>query len=261
MTGDADRDIPIYFGRNGHAFGMYAHVVDTGLPAILLCPPLGQEMIRTHRLYRQLAHTLHSHGMPVLRFDYRCTGDAGGDSRDLSWEGCIEDTLDAAHELYARASRPRIAAFGSRLGAAAALRVAKEAGFERLVLWDPVLDGQAYVRSQDALQDSLPLDRMRFPKPRAPADAAGQWLGFEVSDTLRRELAQMHVATPSVATLVLDSRPPENRGDLDALDASTHTTVNRIQPHTEWDSLDRLEHAVLLPALVQSTLEYLRGTA
>lgn len=258
---EIDKDIPIRFGRDGDAFGMYAHTSDTQMPAVLLCPPFGLEMIRTHRLYRQLAQALHAGGMPVLRFDYRCTGDAGGDSRELSLQHCIEDTLDAVRELRARSSSQRVTVFGARLGATTAMQAAKEAGFERLVLWDPVLDGQAYVRSQDALQEALPLDCMRFPKPRTPADVAGQWLGFEVSNQLRKELSEMQVPTPSASTLILDSRLHEDGMARDALAATKHATVIRIQPSTEWNSLDRLEHAILLPALVQATTKYLLGTA
>lgn len=261
MTENIERDIPIYFGGDEGVFGMYAHATDAGMPAALLCPPLGQEMIRAHRIYRQLAQALAARGMSVLRFDYRGTGDSAGDSSDFSWQLGVEDTLEAAAELRRRSGQGRVVAFGARLGATLAMQTAAPARFERMALWDPVCNGRAFVAAQDALQQELPTDRMRFARPRPASTSAGQWLGFAIGDTLRPELARIDAAPPRIDTLVLDSRPAGREAEWTALRSSNRVRVVEVQPATVWESLDRLEHAILLPAMVQSATDFLCGTA
>ena len=53
-------------------------------------------------------------------------------------------------------------------------------------MWDPVLDGKAYVARMDAMQAALRQDPQRFCTPRQASDAAGQWLGFPVGTGLRQ---------------------------------------------------------------------------
>src|ERR1700755_53515 len=53
-----DPELPFFFGADDGLFGMYHAPASPPRRAVLMCPPLGQELIRTHRLYRQLAQAL-----------------------------------------------------------------------------------------------------------------------------------------------------------------------------------------------------------
>ena len=52
----------------------WLHEVD-GDTGVVLCAPQGHEMMWSHRAWRHLADDLCAAGLPVLRFDYPCTGD------------------------------------------------------------------------------------------------------------------------------------------------------------------------------------------
>ena len=76
---------PIYFGAPERPiFGFYHPPAGGRLrgTGILLCNPLGDDLIRAHRPYRHLAEELSVAGFPVLRFDLDGTGDSAGDERD-----------------------------------------------------------------------------------------------------------------------------------------------------------------------------------
>ena len=91
-TTPIEADLPLYFGADAELFGLYQPADASAGKAVLLCPPLGQEQIRCHRLYRQLAHALAAEGIAVLRFDYYGCGDSAGASDEVDWQRCLTDT-------------------------------------------------------------------------------------------------------------------------------------------------------------------------
>lgn len=114
--------------------------------AIVLCNPFGQEYLRAHKSMRRLAINLAELGYPVLRFDYRGTGDSAGDLDEVTADQWVTDIRHAIQELMDMAAVPKVALIGLRLGALLAAKAATEyPQISRLVIWDPVSDGAAYV--------------------------------------------------------------------------------------------------------------------
>ena len=78
---------PFYFGDSSRRlFGIY-HPPKGQSPrshGIVLCCPFGQEYMRSHRAFRQLANLLSRRGFHVFRFDYHGTGDSDGESTEAS---------------------------------------------------------------------------------------------------------------------------------------------------------------------------------
>ncbi len=251
---------PCHFGPGGELFGLYHAVAGPARAAVVLCPPLGQDMIRSHRVYRQLADSLTTQGVAALRFDYYGSGDSAGDSNGLDWTRCLADTVLAAGELRARSGCGRLIGFGARLGGSIALSAASTARFSKLLLWDPVLDGGTCVARLDAMQDALRVDSKRFSKPRTSSDAAGQWLGFPVSADLRRQLGTWNAEPSSIPTLVFDSLPPTAVHSWVAQLGNTGSVID-LPSTTGWDELDRLEHAILSPSLIRAVGDHLRASA
>ena len=141
---------PFTFGPGARQLVGFYHPPEKtvpGRPALLMGNPLGHEATRIHRLYRVVAERLARQGVAVLRFDYHGSGDSPGDDTDGDMAGWRQDML-AAHTELARLASPRsVAWLASRLGAALAVQAsAQVAGLDRLVLWDPIVDGAAYVR-------------------------------------------------------------------------------------------------------------------
>jgi hypothetical protein len=249
---------PCQFGSGGSLFGLYHAVAGRARAAVLLCPPLGQNMIRSHRVYRQLADALALQGVAALRFDYFGTGDSAGASGDTDLARCVADAVTAAAELRARSGCSRLVGFGARLGGAIALEAAPAARLAEVMLWDPVFDGRAYVASLDAMQEELRADPMRFSTPRTREDAAGQWLGFPVGAELRRQLEGWRAAPAAIPVRVFDSASAEAGADRHA-GLGTGAEVVTLSSTASWDVLDRLEHAILAPDLVRAVVDQLRG--
>lgn len=141
---------PFYFGPpDRQLFGIYhAPKRDTeGRAALLMCCPFGHEAIRAHRLYRVLADRIARLGTAVLRFDFFGNGESGGDDAQGEMTGWQRDLLSAHEELMRRSGSRTLTWLAARLGATLSLQSAPRAqGLERLVLWDPILDGPAYVK-------------------------------------------------------------------------------------------------------------------
>jgi len=71
-----------YFGAGERRlFGVYTPARHGGRRGAVLCPPWGQEYLRAHRSIAQLANTLATAGVHVLRFDYSGTRSHGRASR------------------------------------------------------------------------------------------------------------------------------------------------------------------------------------
>ncbi|AHX13680.1 alpha/beta hydrolase [Dyella jiangningensis] len=257
MKARIEADLPFYFGPGRELFGFYHPAPALGGTAVLLCPPLGAEQIRCHRLYRQLAHGLAESSFPVLRFDYYGTGDSAGGSRDVTWTRCLADVATAATELRARSGAQRILAFGTRLGANAALE-ATEAVLAGVVAWDAIADGAALVRELDQMQDALKVDLNRFDRARPDLDVRMEWQGFETTDRLRAEIARVALPAPGSRAAWLMSK-----GE-DAI--SRHVTWQGrplepvdVTPH--WEDIDRLEMAILSHPLIDAAKRRLREMA
>jgi len=116
--------------------------------AVLLCNPFGQEAVRTHRMYRVLADRLSRSGVDVLRFDYCATGDSPGEDEAGEPEGWAGDLACAHEELLRRSQPSRVTWIGVRLGATLAIKasIGVERAPDRLILWEPIIDGVGYLR-------------------------------------------------------------------------------------------------------------------
>src|SRR3954465_3034524 len=94
--------IPMQFGaREAPLFGWYHPPVGARRGCgVLVCGPIGDEATRAHRPLRHLAERLAAEGFPVLRFDYRGTGDSSGDEMQPGLvKGWLDDVALAADEL------------------------------------------------------------------------------------------------------------------------------------------------------------------
>lgn len=120
-----------------------------GSRAIVMCHPLAEEKLWAHRVFVSFARSLAALGFEVLRFDYRGEGDSDRDFAQSSLETRVEDACFAI-ELVRRVnpSITDVTLLGLRFGAAVAAEAAARHGMvSRLILWDPVVDGSAYMQA------------------------------------------------------------------------------------------------------------------
>ena len=196
---------PLQFqAKTGRAlFALHHPGATPGGAAVLLCPPFGQESIRSHRLFRVLAERLARTGRAVLRFDYFGTGDSMGDDLDGDLVGWCEDVLAAHRELVRLSGAVSVTWVGLRLGATLAALAAQQPPPElrRLALCAPVLDGVAYLaalrqRHVQVVESLLSLPPDPRPSEVALRDAAAytsEALGYGLSPRLREQLLALRL--------------------------------------------------------------------
>ncbi len=248
---------PFFFGSSKRPlFGM--HHPPRGGPsrdsAVLLCPPIGQEYMRTHRAFRQLALQLTREGFHVLRFDYFGTGDSGGFSHEATVTEWRDNVAEAVDELRDTAAVTRVDLVGLRLGAALAAQVAAARDDVRLaVLWDPVVSGGDYLSELLAMAESP--QRRNGSEPEIVGVN-----GFPLSGRLRSELGAIDLTSlerwRGGLVVTSDSRPEWDEL-VSVLNGSGATVYQCIPTRSDWDNVDRLGAALLPQKIIQRIVRYL----
>ncbi len=245
----------LFFGDSASAlFGAWSQPPDgSGRDhGVVICPPIGQEHVRTHWALRQVAAALGRAGFHCMRFDWFGVGDSAGDLRDATIARWRDDVASAAQELRDLAGVHTISLLGLRVGATVAALAAAEVRPSSLVLWDPVVDGRGYVAAFEQLTRALLSDRHRYWELAAPRAArAGELVGFDVGARLRAELAQLDLGgwtrLPHVPLCLLRS---SDDGSLRAFGERLGAPGRDLELHdTElragWTSPDQVERLLL----------------
>ena len=237
--------------------------------AILLCNPFGEEAARAHRLYRVLATQLERSGYPVLRFDYHGTGDSSGESHEISIADWISDIALAIDELGAAAGARKIVAIGLGLGATlAALAVVRERlRVHHLVLWDPLVDGRAYLQDLAAahrasMREELPAweDRLVL-ADGIPNEAFGMPIGA----ALGAELAAIDLASEDLSgtnlTVISTKETPAMARLRARLGDSPFVRWIDMPASVAWNSDAALNAAVVPMDIVQALVKRVEDVA
>lgn len=199
---------PFFFGEAGRSLFGLLHEIDgapriEGAQALVVCAPLLQEGIRSHRALWALAQAVGAYGIPTLTFDWYGTGDSAGEDVELSLSGLQSDLDAAAMELTRRSGAATLQWLALRSAAIPMLAyLSSRATAVDVVLWDPQLDGRRLVeqwREQDRQQL---FESGRYVHARHEPDA-DDLLGFRVDETF---LAQLRHAVPTRWRLPAGSR-------------------------------------------------------
>jgi pimeloyl-ACP methyl ester carboxylesterase/aryl carrier-like protein len=204
-----------YFGER-RLFGALHRPGGRARGGVVLCYPMGQEYMRIHRTYVELARSLAASGFAALRFDYYGCGDSAGDDTDGDFAQWRDDIADAIRELRAQSGVRDIHLVGSRIGANLALDVAR--GGEELaglVLWEPIVDGAEYLRTlkrahRDLLHNNARLDGYERRELRG---CAAEFLGYPMTRTLYEQVAAVSLPAapagplPDVLVLANSNKP------------------------------------------------------
>lgn len=158
---------------------------------IVLCNPFGQEYMRAHRSFRRLAINLAAKGFSVLRFDYRGTGDSASTLQTVTAKDWLDDIELAIQELMDVAGVQKVSLLGLRLGALLAADVAvKNKSVSKLVLWDPIVSGQAYI-DEILAEIVVKESRSRF----VAQDGSLQFNGFSMPSSFKESLSNFNLCS------------------------------------------------------------------
>ncbi|HVV48125.1 MAG TPA: alpha/beta fold hydrolase [Polyangia bacterium] len=262
MTAVQPGKVPFYFGTaQRELLGVYHPPAgpSTRAQAVLLCNPIGDDLMRAHRPFRHLAEELAALGFPVLRFDFDGAGDSVGDERDpdrvATWRA---DIARAAEALRARSGVDRLAFVGLKLGGTlAALAAADLGGVDALVLWGAYLNGPAFVSDVTrAHKMHVMLEPGSF-SGGPPSKEGEEALGYLLTPQTIEELKAVDLLalprSPAKRTLVIDTANVEAKDGLVArLTALGGTATSRHMPGNKF--LITSPHQSEIPAAVISAI-------
>ena len=116
------------------------------LGAILFLHPFAEEMNKSRKMVALQARSFAELGYSVLLIDLFGCGDSAADFNDARWE-IWKDDAELACRWLAQHGYESITLWGLRLGALLALDVSRAtpAHIERLILWQPLIDGNQFL--------------------------------------------------------------------------------------------------------------------
>jgi exosortase A-associated hydrolase 2 len=240
---------------------------------VLFVPPFGEEMNKSRRMVALQARRLAASGVAVMVPDLLGTGDSEGDFGEASWDAWRRNVEVCSSWLANRTGRA-IVLWALRAGALllpGLMAGSGSAPVARLLLWQPVLEGRAYIQQlfRLGLVSSLAGDRPRTSASelRARLDVSGR---VEIAGySLSRELVQAledaaltsleHLPGGGVVWLQVHASQGRALGD-DALaltqrwrDEGVEVRVRSVQGAPFWAT----QEIVTVPDLIDSTLEAL----
>jgi alpha-beta hydrolase superfamily lysophospholipase len=260
---------PLYFpAQNPQLFG-WLHLPPEGVRArgagVVVCKPFGYEALCANRSVRVFAERIAALGLPVLRFDYRGTGDALDiDPQSDQIQLWTEDIVTAVAELRQRAGVTEVYLLGFRLGALLAWRAAAQCRVDGLALLAPVVSGNRYLRDLRmarlaALSGAAETDRV--PATDGSLEASGYQLTAATIKTLS-DLNLANAATSVPRVLLID------RNDLPAAKAWSAGLTNsgvQCEYHAIAGTVQMLmtapQFAAVPEAMLQTTGEWLTRIA
>ena len=188
-----------YFGRGPmQLFGAlhYPQAKPTGT-GVILCYPMGQEYMRIHRTYVELAKSLAAAGSYVFRFDYFGSGDSSGDPVSGNLEQWAQDIQEAIRELRASTGVRQIHLVGARIGANLALATGGGGQVASIVVWEPILNGTDYLAAlkqahHNLLAGNACLEGYEW---HTRPGCAAELIGFPISQKLLNEITGIDPTT------------------------------------------------------------------
>lgn len=189
-------------GQRGALF-VLLHGVEHPRSLVLFAPPLAEEMNKARRMVALQARALAERGHAVLVPDLFGCGESAGDFAEADWAGWRADLAACARWLRGRFAAPLVL-WGLRAGCLLIAEALAEGELEaeRLLYWQPVLEGESQLRHLLRLRASAALlggRREPLGELRARLDA-GETLevaGYALSPALAAGLAAARLAPPA----------------------------------------------------------------
>jgi len=237
--------------------------------ALVFCHPFAEEKKCAHRTMVEAARACARAGWAVLAFDQRGCGDSPGTfgAHDLyDWRADIE----AAVACAARETSASVGLLGLRLGGALAAQVAEgHPEIACLVLWEPIIDGERYIKQN--LRRSIIKAMMTRHEggeegegATLEANALGEGTvdfdGNRVPERMREQIEQIDLMDPPPAfagpTLVLNIGASDSVAEpmQQLADAYPEGTAAAVRQEPIWQRIGVID----ADPIISATVDWLR---
>lgn len=261
-------------GAAGELFAVHYPVPapEPAARAVLFVPPFAEEMNKSRRMFALLAQRLRDLGTASLLLDLFGTGDSRGDFGEARWEIWLDD-LGRGAEYLAQQGHRVVDLVALRVGALLAAEFAPPAGCQlgRLVLWQPVVSGEAFLtqflrlRMAATMMDGTAAkestaDLRKELAAGRPIEVGGYLLAPELAAAIEaRSLAKADLSrTTSVhwIDVVADAGKPLSPAStrcVEALRAAGRTVTTRtVAGEAFWSTIEIATPTELLDATVEA---------
>jgi exosortase A-associated hydrolase 2 len=254
---------------------MYPPEQATRRGGVLIVPPFAEEMNKSRRMAHEVARSLNGQGYAVALVDLFGTGDSDGSFAEATWSRWVADVVLAAKWCGER-GYPLIGMIGIRLGCILAAEAAPKlpTPLQRLVFWQPALDGERIVEQFLRLRVAASMmtpgakETVKDLRQRLAAGETQEVAGYQLSTALAQGIASASLLA-SIATssgsiewleIVRESKPPPlptARALESAQAAGARVRYQQIMGEPFWASTE----IVVVPALIEKTTELFREAA
>jgi exosortase A-associated hydrolase 2 len=259
-------------GARGRIFGLLHKPAAASGTAVLIVPPLAEEMNKSRKMLAQVAQGLAARGRAALIVDLFGTGDSEGEFRDAQ-RSCWKSDLAAGADWSASLGWPVRSMLATRVGCILAGEMARERdlALERTVFWQPTgsasrwLDQFLRLRVAASMVDSASPETVAALRARLRAGEVIEVAGYEITSELAAALdgaqlapnigAQLgavrwmevvrsaDAAVPGASTALIDAARAQGRS----------VDVETFVGEPFWASTE----IVCIPSLVERTVESL----
>lgn len=165
--------------------------------SLVICNAIGHEHTRSFRNLQQLAVRLSQIGFDVFRFDYAGTGNSQGKTADMSLQQWRQDVYNVIHHVKESQSAIdpntwiKVSVLGIRLGATFLAQSPLD-GVEHAILWDPVADGDTYLKQMRSMHQYELRSLTRFLNRRKAHHE--QFMGYRYPNAMQNELESIRIS-------------------------------------------------------------------
>lgn len=242
---------------------------DKSKGTIVIAGPFAEEKKAAQRALVAAARSFAEAGYDVLRFDWRGTGDSGGEFAQADVSSWLEDLRRVIKTAQQMSDAP-LTLLGLRFGAALCWQVAADENLsvENLILWEPITNGSSYAR-QNRQRSQIRAQMTQGAEAKATQTTAGgfDFDGFFINEKLQDEMTKIDLQNSSLSNikrllLLQISGSPRLKKPFEDLaerarQSSIETEIENVAVEAFWSSIGLIDTS----AVRERTLQWLDKNA
>lgn len=259
---------PFFFGETSNQLYGVLHPVQSNIKSntsVLLCNAFGQEYMRSHRAYRQLAMLLTKQGYDVLRFDYRGTGDSALNLDQVNADDWLNDINVAITELREISAVQRIHVIGLRLGGLlAAAACSGRDDIESLNFWDPVTSGVQYINElrQELTDEDTSKENGELNSNYQDSNGVIHFNGFSLHANMQETLERLDVFNIDLSAIgkvrhIISHKSIDSQLFVEYMEGKKNFKSELIEAPHDWNYVDKYGGILLPQPIIQGIVNCL----